>query len=77
MMTVLRQIQTFLLTQHSQDSSGLQEHILRGLLGVCKVKLLVMSRVAFHSAPRTALTVEFAILVVYATSRNTVLWAAA
>ncbi|CAM9421397.1 unnamed protein product, partial [Sphacelaria rigidula] len=28
-MTVLRQVQSFLLAQHSQDPSGLQEYLLR------------------------------------------------
>lgn len=36
-MTVLRQVQTFLLAQHSQDPIGLQEYLLRALLGVCQV----------------------------------------
>lgn len=36
-MAVLRQIQTFLLAQHSHGPIGLQECILRALLGVCQV----------------------------------------
>ncbi|CAM9107710.1 unnamed protein product, partial [Ectocarpus fasciculatus] len=35
-MTVLRQLQTFLLAQHSRDEASLQEYILRALLGVCQ-----------------------------------------
>ncbi|CAM9591597.1 unnamed protein product, partial [Scytosiphon promiscuus] len=35
-MTVLRQLQTFLLTQHSRNQAALQDFILRALLGVCQ-----------------------------------------
>lgn len=39
-MTVLRQLQTFLLTQHSRNQAALQDFILRALLGVCQVRKL-------------------------------------
>lgn len=39
-MTVLRQLQTFLLVQHSRDEAALQDYILRALLGVCQVRVL-------------------------------------
>lgn len=41
-MIVLRQVQTFLLAQHSQDPIGLQEYLLRALLGVCQVNRFVL-----------------------------------
>lgn len=41
-MTVLRQLQTFLLTQHSRDQAALQDYILRALLGVCQVRVFCM-----------------------------------
>lgn len=45
-MTVLRQLQTFLLTQHSRDQTALQDYILRALLGVCQVCVFYL--VGFH-----------------------------
>lgn len=39
-MTVLRQLQTFLLAQHSRDQTALQGYILRALLGVCQVRVI-------------------------------------
>lgn len=41
-MTVLRQVQSFLLAQHSQDPSGLQEYLLRALIGICEVMKYVV-----------------------------------
>lgn len=38
-MTVLRQLQTFLLSQHSRGQAALQDCILRALLGVCQVRM--------------------------------------
>lgn len=37
-MTVLRQLQTFLLAQHSRGQAALQGYILRALLGLCQVR---------------------------------------
>lgn len=45
-MTVLRQLQTFLLTQHSRDQTALQDYILRALLGVCQVSAFFV--LGFH-----------------------------
>lgn len=48
-MTVLRQVQTFLLTQHSQGLADLTEYVLQALLGMCQVIDMILTPKQYHS----------------------------